>query len=1290
MAGNCLYERLKQQVSYDNGATWQDTGVYSTGSLIERDSPSCGYITDYVFVIPGRGRDVSTSVTSGSTTLSYPITSTKNGSFIDYTIVAPNWCDVFRISTGIIINVAANPSSSVRRDTIYLLQNESDLMITVMVVQAAESSPYIFTFDDGYMEKSTTVHEDGGAFMYQVISLYNSQSQPYSLTSSPSWATVTLVENNIRVVIGENTGNTRAGRVLLTQSESNKTISIIFSQASSVPYVFTFSSGEELEAISSDESGGTYSLGVISTHGSDSIRFSVTDASPWLETSISNGTLYVTIPTNSGDVRTGYIELKQQYSKYKIYVSVTQAARPPYIFTFDGGQTYTSTTAVAAGGRYCYQVVSTQGENTIPYGVYNAPEWTEIEVTGNSACVTVSSNTSSARTGIVTLQQSGSSKTIQINLSQQSGTTPVITGDYLTAIFLEDGEFFTDRDDVSYSVNGAPWSSIESYSLSQTFPAGTIVKYKCTESFGSLTPRLIFSKKVNVSGYPASMIFGDNFMEHMDSVPDKGFYRMFSPCHQTYNYMTRDYCWYCSFSIRSNNIVDASGIRLPATTVSEYAYYQMFEGNPYLTAAPAISATTLDKYCFQEMFKGCTSLTTAPALPATTLADNCYESMFSGCTSLTTAPTLPATTLANYCYWHMFQGCTSLTTAPELPATTLAGRCYYQMFEGCTSLTTAPVLSASTLVGGCYNHMFYGCSSLTGITCLATGDTSGKFYVRENGYYIYTLGWLYNVAPSGIFTKHPYATVYDINERQLDGWWKDNDSGIPPGWIVADNGEYLFTLSNGEESASGTSLYSGGALTYGIVSEYLGSGVQYTASSSTEWLATSIVGSSLTINIAANPAYHIRNGVVTLKQSLSNKTITINVEQMQNFPPTPPPGYDYLTFIALEDGFTISCSKNCYYKINDGEWSGTSAYTSTDAVNAGDMIRIMGNVNLGGQWMQSIFNTNGKRFNLSGCPASMTHGADYASYMTGVTNDEFRFMFYGLPVVDASGVKLPATTLANRCYQYMFADCTSLTTAPELPATTLASYCYTYMFQGCTGLTTAPSLPATTLANRCYQYMFADCTSLTTAPALPATTLAEYCYNLMFYNCTSLTTAPALPATTLADSCYYFMFEGCTSLTTAPALPATTLAGNCYNSMFSGCTSLTTAPTLPATTLANYCYNEMFNGCTSLTTAPSILTATTLANHCYQAMFMGCTSLTTAPELPATTLVTCCYDHMFYGCTSLNYIKCLATNRDADACTSEWVSNVAATGTFVKAAGMSGWPTGANGIPQGWTIVDNA
>jgi hypothetical protein len=34
----------------------------------------------------------------------------------------------------------------------------------------------------------------------------------------------------------------------------------------------------------------------------------------------------------------------------------------------------------------------------------------------------------------------------------------------------------------------------------------------------------------------------------------------------------------------------------------------------------------------------------------------------------------------------------------------------------------------------------------------------------------------------------------------------------------------------------------------------------------------------------------------------------------------------------------------------------------------------------------------------------------------------------------------------------MFSNCTSLTTAPVLPATTLEDSCYEYMFEGCTKL----------------------------------------------------------------------------------------------------------------------------------------------------------------------------------------------------------------------------------------------
>ena len=171
---------------------------------------------------------------------------------------------------------------------------------------------------------------------------------------------------------------------------------------------------------------------------------------------------------------------------------------------------------------------------------------------------------------------------------------------------------------------------------------------------------------------------------------------------------------------------------------------------------------------------------------------------------------------------------------------------------------------------------------------------------------------------------------------------------------------------------------------------------------------------------------------------------------------------------------------------------------------------------------------------------------------------------------------------------------------------------------------------------------------------------------------------------------FRLLFTGIDQLMNHPdkqlLLPATTLTNNCYYSMFYFCTSLTKAPDLPATTLAERCYGRMFYGCSSLTTAPA-LPATTLASRCYDSMFYECSNLTTAPELPATTLAERCYINMFWGCTNLNSVKCLATDRSASFCTEDWLSGVAATGTFTKAEGAT-WPSGVNGIPDGWTVIE--
>lgn len=179
---------------------------------------------------------------------------------------------------------------------------------------------------------------------------------------------------------------------------------------------------------------------------------------------------------------------------------------------------------------------------------------------------------------------------------------------------------------------------------------------------------------------------------------------------------------------------------------------------------------------------------------------------------------------------------------------------------------------------------------------------------------------------------------------------------------------------------------------------------------------------------------------------------------------------------------------------------------------------------------------------------------------------------------------------------------------------------------------------------------------------LPATTLSSHCYDGLFSWCELLEQTPQLPATTLANSCYAYMFEYCTPLTTAPSLQATVLANGCYASMFSHCYNLTTAPQLPATTLALSCYSSMFSDCSSLTTAPDLL---------------------------ATTLVNGCYSRMFFGCSNLNYIKMISTNGselDNYNYLNHWVSNVAANGTFVKAASMTTLPRNDSGIPEGWTV----
>lgn len=235
-------------------------------------------------------------------------------------------------------------------------------------------------------------------------------------------------------------------------------------------------------------------------------------------------------------------------------------------------------------------------------------------------------------------------------------------------------------------------------------------------------------------------------------------------------------------------------------------------------------------------------------------------------------------------------------------------------------------------------------------------------------------------------------------------------------------------------------------------------------------------------------------------------------------------------------------------------------------------------------------------------------------------------------LVDASNLKLPSTTLSERCYYEMFERCDMMTAGPqEISAITMAPY-------------------------SCY-HMFNWCHQLPAAPAIKAKTMAEHSCDGMFYmgygNISQLASVPDLEVETAGEY-------------------------SCYN-MFANCGNITKAPEIPATTVAPHCFEYMFNECISLATAPTILPATTLAEDCYRMMFYNCRVLERAPELPAPSLVEGCYVEMFNNCRNLNYIKVglmtdwpvRITYNEAEHhdeydyyCTRDWVAGVNGNGTF--------------------------
>ena len=173
---------------------------------------------------------------------------------------------------------------------------------------------------------------------------------------------------------------------------------------------------------------------------------------------------------------------------------------------------------------------------------------------------------------------------------------------------------------------------------------------------------------------------------------------------------------------------------------------------------------------------------------------------------------------------------------------------------------------------------------------------------------------------------------------------------------------------------------------------------------------------------------------------------------------------NYLTVVALEDGWSVNLATTATYSIDGKGWKKIIRGESTPPIMTGQTISF---ASLDDEVKFTVIDATRKRCQLKGNVFSLVYGH---STKKDVYESIFFNMFLGWKGLESvPNDFLPATTLAHNCYSYMFYGCTSLTTAPELPATTLASFCYNSMFYGCTKLNYIKMLATDISASYCLQ-----------------------------------------------------------------------------------------------------------------------------------------------------------------------------------------------------------------------------
>lgn len=341
--------------------------------------------------------------------------------------------------SGTTVSASANESTSNRTGTVTITQNESNKTATISLSQSGDTISSYGEWTISVSASPTSVSSSGGTSTITASAkrtVYWASGDVTEETGNPTLSTnlgsLSSSSSPSTLTLGENT-STSSRTATIKATHGGKSATCTVTQSGATPSTtYTFSINPYKVNVGSSGGSGSVTISSYKTVGSSTydVDYSIDSSTLPSWASFNKSTSTFTIQSTTSTIgRTAKVYFDQDESGKRDYAELTQTGYIPpadtYVFTWEGG----STSDVSANFPWDFSangtaanipVISTKNGSSQSWSVSSKPSWITTSTTSSKVTISASDNSGSARSGEVVLTQSGSGKTLTVNVSQDA------------------------------------------------------------------------------------------------------------------------------------------------------------------------------------------------------------------------------------------------------------------------------------------------------------------------------------------------------------------------------------------------------------------------------------------------------------------------------------------------------------------------------------------------------------------------------------------------------------------------------------------------------------------------------------------------------------------------------------------------------------------------------------------------------------------------------------------------------------------------------------------------------